>query len=133
MHNIHLAHLDLKPENVLVVSRLEWLPHIKVIDFGLSQWLDETGADVKTVFGTPEFVAPEVVNYDSLSLATDMWSIGVITYILLSGASPFLGETKQETYSNVVNGTFSFDREYLNQSAKMPKISFVDCSLRIQG
>ncbi|RZF45516.1 hypothetical protein LSTR_LSTR005718 [Laodelphax striatellus] len=110
MHQIHLAHLDLKPENVLVVERCE-LPHIKVIDLGLSQWLDEA-TDVKTVFGTPEFVAPEVVNFDTLSLATDMWSVGVITYILLSGASPFLGETKQETYSNVANGTFSFDKEY---------------------
>ena len=42
--------------------------------------------------GTPEFVSPEVVNYETISLKTDMWSVGVLTYVLLSGLSPFLGE-----------------------------------------
>ena len=45
--------------------------------------------------GTPEFVSPEVVNYEPISLKTDMWSVGVLTYVLLSGLSPFLGENNQ--------------------------------------
>ena len=48
--------------------------------------------------GTPEFVAPEVVNYDPVSLVSDMWSLGVIAYVLLSGLSPFQGDTVPETY-----------------------------------
>ena len=52
--------------------------------------------------GTPEFVAPEVVNYDYVTTSTDMWAIGVITYILLSGFSPFMGDNDGETFSNVV-------------------------------
>ena len=52
--------------------------------------------------GTPEFVAPEVVNYDYVTPSTDMWAIGVITYILLSGFSPFMGDNDGETFSNVV-------------------------------
>ncbi|XP_075209802.1 death-associated protein kinase 1-like [Lycorma delicatula] len=119
MHNLYLAHLDLKPENVLLVEKCEY-PLIKVIDFGLTQQLD-TVSEIKTVFGTPEFVAPEVINFDVLSLATDMWSIGVITYILLSGASPFLGETKQDTFSNVSSGTFSFDKEYFETVSSQAK------------
>lgn len=57
------------------------MPTVKVIDFGLSHRLD-TVAEVKAMFGTPEFVAPEVVNFEKLTLATDMWAVGVITYIL---------------------------------------------------
>ena len=48
--------------------------------------------------GTPEFVAPEVVNYDPVSVVSDMWSLGVIAYVLLSGLSPFQGDTVPETY-----------------------------------
>jgi serine/threonine protein kinase len=59
--------------------------------------------------GTPEFVSPEVVNYDPISLASDTWSLGVIAYVLLSGLSPFMGDTVVETYSNVSRGEYDFD------------------------
>jgi serine/threonine protein kinase len=58
------------------------MPTVKVIDFGLSHRLDSV-AEIKAMFGTPEFVAPEIVNFEKLNLATDMWAVGVITYILL--------------------------------------------------
>ncbi|VDM82678.1 unnamed protein product [Strongylus vulgaris] len=54
---------------------------VKLIDFGLSR-LIPPGHTVKDMVGTPEFVAPEVVNYEPLSPATDMWALGVVTYIL---------------------------------------------------
>jgi serine/threonine protein kinase len=54
---------------------------IKLIDFGLSQHLSAE-TRLRAMFGTPEFVAPEIVNYEPLSLGTDMWALGVITYIL---------------------------------------------------
>ena len=57
---------------------------------------------VKVMCGTPEFVAPEVVSYDFISTRTDMWSVGVICYILLSGFSPFMGDTDSDTFSNIV-------------------------------
>ena len=56
-------------------------PLLKLIDFGLSRKI-KPGEEVCEMLGTPEFVSPEVVNYEPLSLNTDMWSIGVITYIL---------------------------------------------------
>ena len=48
--------------------------------------------------GTPEFVSPEVICYESISLTTDMWSVGVLSYVLLSGLSPFLGEDNQVSH-----------------------------------
>lgn len=63
------------------------------------------------MFGTPEFVAPEVVNYDEISYETDMWSVGVIAYVLLSGISPFLGDVEGETLSNVTAAQYDYDDE----------------------
>ncbi|XP_014251310.1 death-associated protein kinase 1-like isoform X2 [Cimex lectularius] len=120
MHSLNIAHLDLKPENVLLVEKVD-LPTVKVIDFGLSLRLD-TVVEVKAMFGTPEFMAPEIVNFENLTLATDMWAIGVITYILLSGgASPFLGDTVQDTYTNISSATFKFDNDYFESVSEAAK------------
>ncbi len=81
---------------------------IKIIDFGLARIL-KPGETVKVMSGTPEFVAPEVVNYDPISLLSDTWSLGVIAYVLLSGLSPFMGDTVGETYSNVSRAEYDFD------------------------
>lgn len=61
------------------------------------------------IAGTCEFVAPEVIAFDKVDFRADSWSLGVITYILLSGYSPFLGETDPETYANVTKGDWDFD------------------------
>ncbi|GAA6079541.1 myosin light chain kinase 3 [Tachysurus ichikawai] len=66
---------------------------------------------LKVNFGTPEFLAPEVVNYDFVSFPTDMWSVGVITYMLLSGLSPFLGDNDAETMNNILHANWDFDAE----------------------
>ncbi|XP_048415863.1 death-associated protein kinase 3 isoform X2 [Stegostoma tigrinum] len=95
-------------------------PRIKLIDFGIAHKIED-GNEFKNIFGTPEFVAPEIVNYEPLALEADMWSIGVITYILLSGASPFLGETKQETLTNISAVNYDFDEEYFSNTSELAK------------
>ncbi|XP_009075712.1 PREDICTED: death-associated protein kinase 2-like, partial [Acanthisitta chloris] len=104
LHGLLIAHFDLKPENIMLQEKDVPKPRIKIIDFGLAQRLED-GVTFKSLCGTPQYIAPEVINYEPLSSATDMWSIGVITYILLSGLSPFQGETDAETLSNVVAGS----------------------------
>ena len=71
------------------------------MDFGFARKLGPPGeeGEVKVLQGTPEFVSPEVVNFFAISLTTDMWSVGVLTYVLLSGLSPFLGDTNQVGHS----------------------------------
>ncbi|XP_060117168.1 death-associated protein kinase 2-like [Heteronotia binoei] len=120
MHSCHIAHFDLKPENVMLLEKAIPSPRIKIIDFGLAQHLRE-GATFKSLCGTPQYVAPEVINFEALSCATDMWSIGVITYILLSGMSPFQGETDSETLSNVVSGSYEFEDKYFGQTSELAK------------
>ncbi|KAK5867366.1 hypothetical protein PBY51_011866 [Eleginops maclovinus] len=123
LHSKRIVHFDLKPENVMLLDRNLRLPRIKIIDFGLAHKI-EAGADFKNIFGTPEFVAPEIVNYEQLGLEADMWSIGVITYILLSGASPFLGDTKQETLGNISAMDYEFDQELFSNTSELAK-SFI--------
>lgn len=55
--------------------------------------------------------APEILSYEPLSLAADIWSVGVLAYVLLSGYSPFAGETKQETYLNIAQCQLSFPKD----------------------
>uniref|UniRef100_A0A3P8UTW0 non-specific serine/threonine protein kinase n=1 Tax=Cynoglossus semilaevis TaxID=244447 RepID=A0A3P8UTW0_CYNSE len=123
LHSKRIAHFDLKPENIMLLDRNIPLPRIKLIDFGLAHKI-EAGTEFKNIFGTPEFVAPEIVNYEPLGLEADMWSIGVITYILLSGASPFLGDSKQETLGNISGVSYQFDEEFFNNTSELAK-SFI--------
>ncbi|NXK94439.1 DAPK3 kinase, partial [Formicarius rufipectus] len=120
LHSKHIAHFDLKPENIMLLDKNVPNPRIKLIDFGIAHKI-EAGNEFKNIFGTPEFVAPEIVNYEPLGLEADMWSIGVITYILLSGASPFLGETKQETLTNISAVNYDFDEEYFSNTSELAK------------
>ncbi|XP_059392171.1 death-associated protein kinase 2 isoform X1 [Carassius carassius] len=123
LHSKKIAHFDLKPENIMLLDNNIQRPRIKLIDFGLAHRIKD-GVEFKNIFGTPEFVAPEIVNYEQLGLEADMWSIGVITYILLSGASPFLGDSKQETLANISAVNFEFDEEFFGSTSELAK-SFI--------
>ncbi|NXV52704.1 MYLK2 kinase, partial [Uria aalge] len=108
MHHMRVLHLDLKPENILCVAVTGHM--VKIIDFGLARRYNPQ-EKLKVNFGTPEFLSPEVVNYEQVSYSTDMWSMGVITYMLLSGLSPFLGDNDTETLNNVLAANWYFDEE----------------------
>lgn len=78
-HKQNILHLDMKPENVLCVSKEG--NRIKIIDFGMARRYDKN-KNLQVLFGTPEFAAPEVVNFEKIGFYTDLWSIGVICYVL---------------------------------------------------
>ncbi|XP_064355069.1 death-associated protein kinase 2-like isoform X2 [Dromaius novaehollandiae] len=111
MHARRVAHFDLKPENIMLLEKDVPKPQIKIIDFGLAQKLED-GVTFKSLCGTPQYIAPEVINYEPLSAATDMW---------LSGLSPFQGETDAETLANVVAGAYEFEERCFGQTSDMAK------------
>ncbi|XP_040027954.2 uncharacterized protein mylk4a isoform X4 [Gasterosteus aculeatus] len=118
MHKMYILHLDLKPENILCVSRVT--NKIKIIDFGLAR-IYKPREKLRVNFGTPEFLAPEVINYDFVSFNTDMWSLGVITYMLLSGLCPFLGDDDNETLNNILACKWNFEEQEFTDTSEEAK------------
>jgi len=109
MHSNHVCHRDLKPENFLFLTKEAIEKNtLKIIDFGLSCTF-EANVVLTTKAGTPYYVAPQVLagKYDQLS---DLWSCGVIMYVMLCGYPPFFGETDAEVLSKVRLGNFSFNQ-----------------------
>merc|ERR1719281_1423460 len=108
MHENHVCHRDLKPENFIFMTKDPIEKSIlKIIDFGLSCSF-KSDQVLTTKAGTPYYVAPQVLagKYDHMS---DLWSCGVIMYVLLCGYPPFFGETDSEVLSKVRLGSFSFN------------------------
>ncbi|XP_004687364.1 PREDICTED: myosin light chain kinase 2, skeletal/cardiac muscle [Condylura cristata] len=130
MHKMGVLHLDLKPENILCVNTTGHL--VKIIDFGLARRYNPN-EKLKVNFGTPEFLSPEVVNYDQISDKTDMWSMGVITYMLLSGLSPFLGDDDTETLNNVLSANWYFDEETFEAVSEEAKDFVSNLIVKDQG
>lgn len=79
---------------------------IKIADFGLSK--DFGQEQLQTSCGTPDYVAPEVLLGEPYDMGVDIWSIGVITYVLLCGFPPFYGETQKELFENIMSGNYDF-------------------------
>ena len=105
-HGKNIVHRDLKPENILLEQNKEF-DQIKIIDFGTSLVYDPN-RNLDEKLGTPYYIAPEVLN-KNYNEKCDIWSAGVITYILLSGMPPFNGQSDQEIMKKVREGSFSFD------------------------
>uniref|UniRef100_A0A8D2KT44 non-specific serine/threonine protein kinase n=1 Tax=Varanus komodoensis TaxID=61221 RepID=A0A8D2KT44_VARKO len=119
LHNCRIVHLDLKPENILVDKSLAKAT-IRLADFGDAVQLNTTYY-IHQLLGNPEFAAPEIILGNPVSLTSDVWSIGVLTYVLLSGVSPFLDESVEETCLNICRLDFSFPDDYfkgVSQKAK---------------
>jgi calcium-dependent protein kinase len=110
MHEMHVCHRDLKPENFLFTTKdpIETTT-LKVIDFGLARHFTQ-GQLLTTKAGTPYYVAPQVLQgkYDQ---SADLWSLGVIMYVVLCGYPPFYGDNDGEVLTKVKLGNFSFNAQ----------------------
>ncbi|KAJ7560118.1 hypothetical protein O6H91_04G114200 [Diphasiastrum complanatum] len=104
-HSLGVIHRDLKPENFLLASKKDDAP-VKAIDFGLSVFY-KPGDVLSEVVGSAYYVAPEVLRR-SYGPQADVWSIGVILYILLCGVPPFWAETEQGIFDAVLRGQVDF-------------------------
>lgn len=119
LHKVGILHRDLKLENILVDTNEDDYFQIKIIDFGASNFFKKN-MSLKLKIGTPYYIAPEVLN-KNYSYKCDIWSCGVIMYILLCGSPPFDGNTDQEIMDKVKIGQFDFKKkiwESISQEAK---------------
>jgi len=123
LHKQDIAHRDLKPENLLVKS-IEDDTEIKIADFGLSKIIDKDKM-MQTACGTPGYVAPEVLNAEGYDREVDMWSIGVITYILLCGFPPFYSESVPEVFEQIMKAEYDYPEEYWDEISPEAK-DFID-------
>ncbi|XP_044002204.1 5'-AMP-activated serine/threonine-protein kinase catalytic subunit alpha-like [Aphidius gifuensis] len=136
LHERNIAHLDIKPQNLVMMGSFPEC-EVKLCDFEISRVVLE-GTEVREILGTPDYVAPEILHYEPITLAADMWSLGVTTYVLLTGFSPFGGETDQETFQNISVGEVDFPEELfedISVSAKdfVAKLLVLDPSARMSA
>ncbi|XP_054479345.1 serine/threonine-protein kinase H1-like [Anoplopoma fimbria] len=148
LHSLGITHRDLKPENLLYYhpgadSRL------LVTDFGLATFGgtgseisgpdgsiggDCNGADrtwsLRTTCGTPEYIAPEVLLRKPYSCAVDIWALGVIAYVVLSGSMPFEDESRTRLYRSIVRGKYSFHGDPWPSVSNLAK-DFLQCLLAL--
>ncbi|XP_073318222.1 striated muscle preferentially expressed protein kinase [Pagrus major] len=118
LHQKNIAHLDIKPENILMAS--PGSDQIRICDFGNAMKLDSS-EEYYCKYGTPEYVAPEIVNQTPVSPATDIWPVGVITYLCLTGVSPFAGENDRATALNIRNYNVAFEESMFSDLCKEAK------------
>ena len=112
-HARNVVHRDLKPENLLL-SNTSQNATIKVIDFGTSRRFNRAESENMTQkFGTPYYIAPEVLAR-SYTEKCDVWSCGVILYILLCGYPPFGGASDRDILKRVKAGYYEFDGIHIN-------------------
>ncbi|EAL48464.2 protein kinase putative [Entamoeba histolytica] len=114
LHSMNIVHRDLKPENILLKSPDDDTD-VRIADFGFSKMITEDAQILLTACGTPVYVAPEVLNAKGYGMEVDMWSIGVITYVLLCGYPPFFGDTLGEILSAVCAADYDFQEEYWSE------------------
>jgi len=110
MHKKNIVHRDLKPENLLFKDKSVQSP-LMVTDFGLSKFT-EASSLLNTSCGTPGYVAPEIISRKGHGVAVDLWSIGVITYVLLCGYQPFYGDDQAQLFKAILDADYAFEKEY---------------------
>ena len=116
-HNMNIIHRDIKPENILIIDRNKnGYPTIKVCDFGTSLMVKKGGKQKKFV-GSSYYIAPEVLK-ENYNEKCDIWSCGVIMYILLSGKPPFGGEDDEEVMANIAEGEADLECSPFNRMSK---------------
>ena len=116
LHTHRVIHRDLKLGNLFISDKME----IKVGDFGLATKLEFDGERKRTVCGTPNYIAPEILEGKAgHSYEVDIWSLGVIMYTLIIGKPPFETNNVKETYKRIKSGNYSFpEHAIISEPAK---------------
>ncbi|EKX51577.1 hypothetical protein GUITHDRAFT_65968 [Guillardia theta CCMP2712] len=134
LHSQGIVHRDIKPENLLYVSNDPSSPFyhtVKVSDFGFSKHDCQV---LKTACGTPEYMAPEVLETTSSGYdeKVDMWSLGIVVYVMLSGFFPFLSSSRPALFKKIAAGDFTFPSPYWDCVSDKAK-DFISQALRVKS
>lgn len=126
LHGQRIAHCDLKPENVLLVEKHQF-PQIKLCDFGFAKIIEENSFRSSLV-GTPAYLAPEVVKGQRYNRSVDLWSVGVIVYVSLSGEFPF--NEDENVHEQISRASFMYPKPIWSNISQQA-INFINSLLRI--
>jgi serine/threonine protein kinase len=109
MHKKNIVHRDIKPENILLDSKDKTDFNIKITDFGFSKFYDPTTEEgLDEVLGSPLYMAPEIVKKLKYDTKADIWSLGILAFIILSGRPPFTGKLKDEIFLQLATQSISY-------------------------
>lgn len=122
LHAQSYGHFDIRPENIVYTTRTS--SNVKIIELGQSRHLTP-GDQIKIQYTTAEYAAPEIHQCDMVSTVTDMWSVGVLAYVLISGLNPFTAETNQQMIDNISTAAYSYDDESFKQ-VSVEALDFTD-------
>jgi calcium-dependent protein kinase len=112
LHSIDIVHRDIKPENILFSEKNE-RSSIKLIDFGLSIRHKEGQPNLSSTVGTAYYMSPDILN-GSYDRSCDIWSIGVIAYVMLCGRPPFNGSSDENIFARIKKGKYSMETVHWN-------------------
>ena len=117
LHGLNIVHRDIKTENVLLCKNKQFA---KLIDFGFSEFCSQKHKYLTRTMGTPYYLAPEVTRgkYDK---RCDLWSVGVMVFLLLSGQVPFVGEDAKDLDAKILSCDYDFDGEVWNSVSSVAK------------
>lgn len=115
LHDSQIIHRDLKLGNLLLNDKL----NVKIGDFGLATRVDFVGERKKTVCGTPNYIAPEILNRKGHSYEVDIWSIGCVMFTLMVGQPPFETKSLKDTYARIRNCEYKLPQYLPKYSADL--------------
>ncbi|KAN0125275.1 Pkinase domain containing protein [Lactarius tabidus] len=131
IHDSHIVHRDLKPENLLFRTIAEDAD-IMIADFGLSRVMEEERFHQLTeICGTPGYMAPEIFKKTGHGKPVDIWAMGVITYFLLAGYTPFDRENQQQEMEAIIAGDYKFEPEEYWANVSNTARDFVSACLTV--
>ena len=119
LHNLDILHRDLKPENMLIDHR----GNAKLTDFGFAKRVDDR---TFTMCGTPEYLAPEIIDQKGYNRAVDWWAVGVLTYEMRAGRSPFEAGDQLKMFRKIREREMRFPRDWTSD-----EIKFIDQLLQV--